>query len=379
MPRKSTTRGRRYSWAAITTVTAVTALVATTAGTATAAGAEGSGFFSRSTYQQVNLVSDQAGEAATVDPNLVNPWGLSAAPATAAGNGSPVWVSDNGTDVATLYTGGSVGTPVGISPLVVTIPGGEPTGQVFNGGSGFVLSTDGKTGPAKFIFASEDGDITAWNPTGVATDAVTEVHNDGAVYKGLALLNRASGPVLLAADFHNGRVDVFDSAFAPVKDARAFRPVGVPHGFAPFNVAVNGTDVYVSYAKQDADRHDDVAGPGHGVVDVYDTNGHFKRQVLAFGSLNSPWAMVIAPAGFGRFSGDLLVGNFGDGRIHAFDPHFGLPLGTLKGTDGEDLVIPGLWGLLPGTGAAAAPSDLWFSAGPDSEAHGLLGVLRVNK
>ncbi|SDI92213.1 TIGR03118 family protein [Frankineae bacterium MT45] len=331
----------------------------------------------KSLYQQVNLVADVPGAAATVDPNLVNPWGLSAAPATPAGPGSPLWVSDNGTDVSTLYTGGQVGTPVKAVPLVVNIPGGAPTGQLFNAGSDFVLSTGGKTGPAKFIFASEDGDITAWNPTGVATDAVTEVHTDGAVYKGIAMVNRASGPVLLAADFHDNQVAVFDSSFAPVKDRFAFLPFGVPRGFAPFNIAAIGNDVYVSYAKQDAERHDDVAGPGNGVINVFDRYGHFKRQLFSFGELNSPWAMVIAPAGFGQFSGDLLVGNFGDGRIHAFDPRFGFPVGELHGTGGKDLVIPGLWGLLPGTGTAGATSDLWFSAGPDHEAHGLLGILRV--
>ncbi len=224
-------------------------------------------------YTQVNLVSDVPGRAALTDPNLINAWGLSASPT------SPVWVSDNGTGVSTLY----LSTPPTRNPLVVAIPGGAPTGTVFNGTAGFVLSTDGKTGSARFLFAAETGDISGWNPTGTATQATVVVHTPGANYKGLALIPDAAAPRLLAANFASGRVDVFDSAFQPVLDRHAFRGIGIPHGYAPFNVAVVGGRVLVSYAKQDSDAEDDVAGPGHGFINVYDLHGKFQRHLVRRG------------------------------------------------------------------------------------------------
>ena len=327
------------------------------------------GSASTSRYTQVNLVSDVPGMAPVTDPNLVNAWGLTQGPTT------PLWVSDNGTDLSTLYN--SKTSPIKQS-LVVSIEGGAPTGTVFNGNTtAFVVSVGANSAAARFMFAGENGDITAWSPTVTGTTAVHVAGAAGAVYKGLALVADPTAPRLLAANFHANRIDVFDSAFMPVRDRHAFRSIGIPHGYAPFNVVVLGGKVFVSYARQDADRHDDVSGAGHGFINVYDTNGRFLKHLVRRGVLDSPWGMAIAPTGFGSLSGTLLVGNFGNGRIHAFDPHSGRLLATLRGPDGAPITIDGLWGLLPGNGASAATTDVWFSAGPDGESHGLLGVLRL--
>jgi uncharacterized protein (TIGR03118 family) len=322
-------------------------------------------------YQQVNLVSDQVGMAENTDPNLVNPWGLAFGPNT------PLWVSDNGMNVSTLYSGATTpSTPVTQVPLVVSIPGGSPTGVVFAGAVNFPITKGDKTGPALFIFAGENGEISAWNQTGDKTKAVLMTTTTDAVYKGLALLRNSAGSWLLAANFHDNRIDVFDSTFTLVHSMR-FSSVGIPRGYAPFDVAVFGKRVFVSYAKQNAQRHDDVAGPGHGFINTFDLNGHFVKRFASRGVLDSPWGLAIAPKGFGELSGDLLVGNFGNGRINAFDVRSGEREGTLHGTDGLALVIDGLWGLLPGNGTAGGTSDVWFSAGPAGETHGLLGVLRA--
>ena len=316
-------------------------------------------------YQQINLVSDQPGVAQLLDPNLVNPWGLSSSPT------SPLWVSDNGADKATLYTGAVGGQPASIVPLVVSIPGGgAPTGQVFNSTDDFQLPTGGK---ALFIFAGEHGDLSAWNRA-QGTTAVLVAPSRGGVYKGLALLSSPRGNRLLAANFHDNRIDVFNGSFHRLNSHGAFGSVGVPHGYAPFNVAVIGDRVYVNYAKQDADRTDDVSGAGHGFVNVFNAGGRFLYRFASHGVLNSPWAITVAPQGFGDFSGDLLVGNFGDGRIHAFT-RSGHLAGTLRDPHGKPLVIDGLWALKPGNGVSGATSDVWFSAGPDGESHGLLGIL----
>lgn len=354
--------------ASLTGAAAAAALVLSSAGPAAAGGIQTMhrhGVDAR--YSQLNLVSDVPGWAAVTDPNLVNPWGLSAGPTT------PVWASDNGADRSTLYL---ATTPPTINPLVVNIPGGAPTGTVFNTTTGFTLSTGGKTGVARFLFASENGDLTAWNPSGTATEAVTVATSRDAVYKGLALIADPAAPRLLAADFHHNRVDVFDANFQRSADRAAFRSVGIPNGYAPFNIAVAGDRVLVSYAKQDRARHDDVAGAGHGFVNAFDLRGRFVSQLIRRGALDSPWGMTIAPAGFGALSGSLLVGNFGNGRINAYDATTGRWIATLKSHDGKPLAIDGLWALMPGNGSSAATSDVWFSAGPDDESHGLLGVLR---
>ncbi len=314
---------------------------------------------------QTNLVSDQPGVAAMTDPDLVNPWGISFAPT------SPFWVSDNGPGLATLYRG--TGVKQG---LVVTIPPAgtsAPTGQVFNSTTGFALSNGSN---AVFMFATENGAIAGWNG-GAGTTAITAVPpSSGAVYKGLALGVGAAGPTLFAADFRSGQVDAFNSSFVLVK---SFTDSTIPAGYAPFNVQVLNGSLYVTYALQDAAKHDDVPGAGHGYVDVFDLNGNLVRRLVSNGALNSPWGLTIAPTSFGSLAGDLLVGNFGDGTINAYDPITGLPLGSLFDSHGTPLVIDGLWALTPGNGGVGSdPMAIYFTAGPDGEMHGLFGDLTVS-
>jgi uncharacterized protein (TIGR03118 family) len=316
-------------------------------------------------YTQTNLVSDQPGVAQKTDPNLVNPWGMSRS-AT-----SPIWVSDNGADVSTLYNGDVNGSPVNIVGLVVSIPGGAPTGQVRNDTTAFHMP--GTTTPASFIFIGEDGDLTAW-AGGTAATLIS--HTDDAIYKGLAIAHSPSGPMLLATNFGANKIDVFDSTFTPVTTARLFSDPTLPAGYAPFNVAEIGGQTFVTYALKGGE--DDIAGPAHGFVDVYTTSGAFVKRFASHGVLNSPWGITLAPANFGQFSNDLLIGNFGDGRIHAFDPNTGEVLGTLRGTSGKPLAIDGLWGLITGDPGAGGVDSVWFSAGPDEETHGLLGTLRAS-
>lgn len=286
-------------------------------------------------------------------------------------------MSDNGADVSTLYTGAtSSSDPVVAVPLVVSTPGGAPTGQVFNDTAGFRVRGTGAR--SLFIFAGEDGDITAWNQAAdPITSAVRMAHTDVAVYKGITIAHSPFGPLLLAANFKTGRVDVFNARFQRLSVNGLFRDPNLPSGYAPFNVAAIGDHVLVSYALPDADREDDVPGAGHGFVDEFTTYGSFVRRLISRGDLNSPWGLTIAPANFGPFSNDLLVGNFGDGRIHAYDPASGIERGVLRNHNGGPIVIDGLWGLIVGDSVAGGPNSVWFSAGPDDEAHGLLGTITV--
>ncbi len=351
-------------------VAGLAALLSTATGSFAAAQVTG-------TYRQLNLVSDIPGVARVTDPNLVNPWGMSEPP------GGPLWVSDNGANVSTLYTGDQGGSPLAPVGLVVKVPGGAPTGQVFNSASSsFVLHAGGVSAPAFFLFASENGSITGWAPTvppssGVSTRAVTAVRTPGAVYKGLAIETTQLVPLLYAANFATGAIDVFDSHFRPVPHSGRFVDPSLPRGYAPFNIANLNGKLYVTYAKQDAAKHDDVAGPGHGFVDVYTLNGVLIHRLISRGDLNSPWGLVLATRHFGQFSNDLLVGNFGDGRIHAYDPTTGTELGTLMNADGNPIAIDGLWGLIFGDKAVANSNTLVFSAGIAAESHGLLGTLRA--
>ena len=318
-------------------------------------------------YTVTNLVSDQAGVALHQDTNLVNAWGL-AALAT-----SPWWVSDNATDVSTLYRADGVKQALTVSVR------NAPTGMVANGGSTFVLTgASNVTGPARFMFATEEGTILGWNG---GASAVLAVDNSGAgsVYKGLALANG----MLYATDFHNGRVDVFDGHFQPVDTPGGFVDGQLPKGYAPFGIENVGGRIVVTYALQDADAGDDVAGQGPGWVDLFDTDGNLIVTVARHGQLNSPWGIAMAPANFGPFSGDLLIGNFGDGRINAYQPQpdgtFEL-VGPLRSADNKRIVIPGLWALEFGHGSAnnGAITTLFFTAGPDDETHGLFGTITAN-
>jgi len=342
---------------------AAAAVVAVVLPVAASAGATGS------QYQQTNLISDIPGVARITDPNLVNPWGQ-AASAT-----SPLWVADNGANVSTLYTGGVNGSIPQIVPLVVRIPEGAPTGVVFNPTGDFVVHTGKGSAAANFIFASEAGRITAWSRAVSGDRAQAEFNGRDAVYKGLALATVGGAHFLYASNFRAGRIDVFNGHFKKVELSGRFQDPEIPTGFAPFNVQLLDGNLYVSYGKQNAAKHDDVAGPGNGFVDVYDTSGHLLRRLIAHGELNSPWGLALAPSTFGGFGGDLLVGNFGDGTIHAYDPATGALKGELINTDGNPIRIDGLWALRFGNGTFAADGTLVFTAGIAGEAHGLLGEI----
>jgi uncharacterized protein (TIGR03118 family) len=326
-------------------------------------------------YHQRNLVADTPGVAEKTDSHLVNPWGLGFGPTT------PAWVADNGTDVSTLYSGATAMTPgVSIPSLVVSIPEGAPTGLVFNGGPGFVVRNGAASGPALFLFSSEAGVISGWNPNvpppAPSTAAQVAKAVPGAIFKGLAIADTKKGPRLYATDFHNARVDVWDDMFDPVGKPGAFTDRKVPKGFAPFGIqTVAGKFVVVTYAKQDADAEDDVAGRGLGVVDVYDTQGNLLRRFARGRPLNAPWGIALAPKHFGPASGDLLIGNFGNGRINAFDARSGRFDGALRDKHGRKLAIDGLWALEFGNGTIGDANTLLFTAGPGDESHGLFGAI----
>jgi uncharacterized protein (TIGR03118 family) len=330
------------------------------------------------TFLQTNLVSDGFVPAPTIDPNLINPWGL-AHSAT-----SPFWVSDNGTGVTTVYTGAGAKVNVGgLDAITIATPPGQtspasPTGDVFNiAGSGFNITSGGVTGSSVFIFATEDGTISGWSPNVDIASSVLAVDNSqggaGAVYKGLAIGQTEDGTFLYAANFRNGTVDVFDQNFQQVN---SFTDPKVPAGYAPFNVQVLDDHLFVTFALQNDTKHDDVAGAGHGFVDEFDLEGHMLHRVASGGVLDSPWGLAIAPSGFGEFANDLLVGNFGDGTINVFNPKNDHFLGKLLGADGAPITIGDLWALIPGTGSAGTdPNKIYFTAGVQNEAHGLFGSL----
>jgi uncharacterized protein (TIGR03118 family) len=325
-------------------------------------------------FTQTNLVSDGSVPAAHIDPNLINPWGMSEFSPT-----GPFWISDNNAGVTTFYNGdGSKDGQVAIPPPLGATGVGSPTGQVFNSSmKGFNITQNGKTVPAFFIFATEDGTISAWNPNlPNPISAVIAVDNskggspgDGAVYKGLAMGTDAAGTFLYAANFRNGSVDMFNSKFDLV---RSFTDPTVPIGYAPFNVQVLDGKLFVTFAKQDASRHDQVVGAGLGFVDEFSLNGSMIKRVASHGVLNSPWGLAIAPAGFGEFSGDLLVGNFGDGTINVFNPTTNRDLGKLDTSNGKPFHETDLWGLM------ANGKNILFTAGLANESHGLFGELSAS-
>lgn len=332
--------------------------------------------------------SDASVGAVQTDPNLINPWGVSESPT------GPLWISDNGTGLASIYgvTASGVATNV-IPPVTIAVPSGQtpgtasPTGQVFNAfqSEGAFTLQDGS--PAAFLFATEDGTISGWNPAAGTQSiiAVNESDNPadgsealglGAVYKGLALGQTDDGPVLYAANFRHGTVDAYDKDFNFMK---SFTDPTVPQGFAPFNVQVLDGKLFVSFALQDDVKHDDVAGSGNGFVDEFDLNGNMLQRVASNGPLDSPWGLAIAPQSFGKLAGDLLVGNFGDGTINAYNlknDHFA---GKLLGANGTPITIGDLWALTPGNGGSGGdPNTIYFTAGVLNEAQGLFGSLTPN-
>jgi uncharacterized protein (TIGR03118 family) len=341
-------------------------------------------------YTQTNLVSDIVGEAPVHDPNLINPWGLTRGPAT------PWWVSDNNAGVATLYTGTGQIIPINGNGIV-TIPAPKnapagfvsaPTGTVFNGSGDFLLP-NGK--PAVFMFATEDGTISGWNGGPSAVRVVDNNDNgsaNGAVYKGMTIADNNGKRFLYVSNFRAGTVEVYDTNFKPVRlpgDAFAVNAEDgdddggadrVPKGFAPFNVQNIGGSLFVTYAKQTADRHDNVAGDGLGYVEIFTPAGKHIGHLEHGSWLNSPWGVVWTPRDFGTFSNSILVGNFGSGWVAAFNGFDHKFEGFVKTPNDSLLFIDGLWSLTFGNGGAAGPSTtLFFSAGPDHETHGLFGTL----
>jgi len=327
-------------------------------------------------FKQTNLVSDQAGKALATDPNLINPWGVAFVP------GGAFWISDNGNGLSTLYTGTG-----GVIPAVFKVPApagqttpASPTGIVINVTGGFLVP--GTKLPAAFIFSTEDGTISAW-AGGLTTnplDAVLAVDNSaggtGAVYKGLEFGTTAAGNFIYATNFRAGTIDVFDSTFAPAnsKLLGTFTDPAIQKGYAPFGIRNINGNLFVTYAKQDASKHDDVAGPGHGYVDVFDTDGRLLQHFAAGGFLDSPWGIALAPQGFGALSDHILIGNFGSGAVNAYDLT-GKFAGPVADKNGRPIVIQGLWGLYFGGAAAASPETLFFTAGPGHETHGLFGTI----
>ncbi len=351
----------------------------------------------KNAYVTTPLVSNLKGAGAVQDPVLQNAWGVAFTPA-----GSPFWVADNATGCATLYDGD--GTIVSLQ-VSIPLPGNvipasdckpvnpsappkqtpaAPTGIIWNPTTNPATAflVPGTSLPASFIFVTEDGTISAWaNGLTPNNNAVLAVDNSktpkpglGAVYKGVAFGVNVDGDFIYAANFRAGTIDVFDHNYKPVSTKGGFFDEDIPAGFAPFDIQKIDGDLFVTYAKQDAQQHDDVAGRGNGFVDVFDTEGNLLRRFASRGPLNSPWGIARASFAFGRFSGQILIGNFGDGRINAFDSD-GHSIGHLKDSHGKPLVIDGLWTLTLGGGAKSSPDTLYFTAGPNGEADGLFGTI----
>ncbi len=330
------------------------------------------GFSARAdVISQTNLLSNGSVPAANVNADVVNPWGVSYSPT------GPFWISDNGNGLSTLNNGSGVFN----TGLIVQIPSASgpqntssPTGQVFNSVStAFMLSN---AAPARFIFATEQGTIAAWNG---GTTATTMVNNaaSGAVYKGLAEATTPTGSTLLyAANFNSGHIDVFNSSFGSTSVPGGFLDPNLPAGYAPFNIQKLGNILYVTFAQQDPTKQNEVAGAGKGYVDAFDLNGNLLGRIASGGVLNAPWGLDIAPTTFGAYAGDLLVGNFGDGTIDAFNPVTDQFIGQLLAPDGNILSIDGLWALINGNGGnAGSTANVYFTAGPNGETGGLFGSL----
>jgi uncharacterized protein (TIGR03118 family) len=336
-------------------------------------------------YHQTNLVSDLPGLALIQDPDLVNPWGISLS------GGSPFWVANNGSGTSTLYAGDHVSPPVPLTKnaLVVTIPDGSPTGTVFNTGgpTDFVVkSPGGPSGRAAFLFASQVGIVSGWNPNVPAPGSKqAQVGGTGvdAVYTGLAIGQVSNGQggtntYLYAANFKHGQIDVYDKTFQPATLDGSFSDPNIPNSYSIFNIQNIGGKLYVTYAQQSHKEPDEETDHGSGFVDVFDTSGHLLQRLIQGNHLRAPWGIALAPANFGDFSNALIVGNFGDGQLHAFDPDSGKYLGEMKDENGKPIVIDGLWGITFGNGGNGGDKNaLYFAAGIQDETHGLFGSLRV--
>jgi uncharacterized protein (TIGR03118 family) len=316
-------------------------------------------------FDVASLVSDGFVPAKTIDPDLINPWGISFGPT------GPFWVSDNGTGVSTLYNG--AGTKLGLTVTIPPASGSAPTGQVFNG-----TASDFKIGGTKplFLFDSEDGRISGWAGSfGTTAQVAVDNSGRGAVYKGLAIGNDGVQNLLYAANFNSGQVEMYGGAFNLLG---AFTDPTLAAGYAPFNVQTLGGHLFVTFALQDAAKHDDVGGAGNGYVDEFSLDGIFQRRIASLGGdINSPWGLALAPTAFGTFAGDLLVGNFGDGTISAYTlggaPAFA---GKLSDRFGNPIVEGDLWGLIAGNGGLGGSKDkIYFTAAIQDEAHGLFGSL----
>ena len=325
----------------------------------------------QNSYAVRNLVSDGSVPADNLDPNLIDGWGVAFNP-----NGV-VWVNSAVAGKSVLYDGN--GVP---QSLVVSVPAalaggqGVPTGIAFSSSNDFAVSKGAVTGPSRFIFASLTGSISGWAPNVDLTNALIAVDRsgEGASYTGLAIAANGAGNFLFAADVRRGRIDIFDRTFAPATLAGNFSDPRLPADFVPFAIHNLQGNLYVSFAKRDPSGTFVRPGKGLGIVSVFDANGRFLRRLHSDGQLNAPWGMAIAPAGFGRFSNRLLVGNFGDGTIQAFDVASGRRVGALRTAQGKRLVIPVLWGLAFGNGILDQPTDvLFFAAGPNLGTGGLYG------
>jgi uncharacterized protein (TIGR03118 family) len=344
-------------------------------------------------FTDTALVTDNdtvVATALTIDANLQNPWGIAFAP------GSPFWISDNNNNLSTLYSGIGANETQGVTgsaSVGVAIPASaagvqaKPTGQVYNGGGGFMITTSMGQESALFIFDGEGGTIAAWAKDSGAT-AVT-AYDDGvanganhAVYKGLATGTVGGATYLYATDLHNNKVDVFDTNFSkPAAMQGKFIDPNIPAGFAPFGIAALNGDLYVTFAKQDAAMHDETTGVGLGYVDIFDFSGNLVSQFASAGPLNAPWGVAIAPAGFGSLQGDVLIGNFGDGMINIFTPN-GTALanaeGPLMSSAGQPFVFPGLWSLVFGNGDSDKPvTTLFYTAGFANQTDGVFGGITL--
>jgi uncharacterized protein (TIGR03118 family) len=321
----------------------------------------------QNSYTQTNLVGNLSGIATNTDPQLSNPWGIAFVP------GSTFWIADNNSGFSTLYD--AQGNK---QQLTVTIPGAGTSPCNPGCPTGIVANSTGKFGGGSFLFDTEDGIIASWTS---GNNAVTIVDSSasGAVYKGLALLTNASGSFLLAANFRSGKIDVLDSNLKPASLSGTFTDPNLETGLAPHGVHVINNSVYVAYALQDSPKHDPINGSGNGALDAYDLNGNFVKRLVSGGALNSPWGVALAPATFGAFANDILVGNFGDGSINVYDPNSGKSLGQVADSNNHAIINLGMWDMVFGQGGTGNPNTLYITAGGSAQTQGLFAAIAANQ